>query len=127
MSMKILYVVAEGQAEANLSDSGEDEYKFFPYIQLHEFESLQFVNIENLAKEYFDYDIEPLRMCLNQQPKPELINNSPETAPSKRILDCIPNFDKTGAGVDCLVATGLQEIRFKCRHFGEWVDKIEKL
>lgn len=108
-------------------DLGADDYKFFPYIQLHELESLQFVNIDSLAHEYFDYNLEPLRQCVAEQSNPELINNSPETAPSKRILECIPNFDKNGAGVDCLIATGLDELRERCKHFGEWIAWIESL
>lgn len=113
--------------EAIRSDLGADGYKFFPYIQLHELESLQFVNIDSLAFEYFDYDLEPLRRCVAEHPNPELINNTPENAPSKRILKCIPNYDKNGAGVDCLIATGLDELRKKCEHFGEWIAWIESL
>ena len=113
--------------EAIRSDLGADAFVFFPYIQLHELESLQFVNIESLAFEYFDRNLEPLRQCVIEQSNPELINNSPETAPSKRILECIPNFDKNGAGVDCLIATGLDELRKKCKHFGEWIAWIESL
>ena len=42
-------------------------------------------------------------------------------------IKCIPNYDKNGAGVDCLIATGLDELRKKCEHFGEWIAWIESL
>ena len=121
------YDMVKHVEEAVLADSGADPYKFFPYIQLHELESLQFVNLDSLANEYFDHDIEPLRTCSIEQPYPELINNSHETAPSKRIAECIPSYDKTGAVVDCLVATGIEAMMAVCEHFREWIERIEGL
>lgn len=103
------------------------ERKFFPYLQLHEFETLMFTNLDKLSEKYFDCDIEKLRICLNQIKNPELINNSEQTAPSKRILDCIPSYDKVQMGVKVLEETNFDEIRKQCKHFNEWICKIENL
>lgn len=56
---------------------------------------------------------------------PELINNGLETAPSKRILHVIPDYDKVTAGVDSLKQVGIEKLMAKCSHFAEWVGKME--
>lgn len=105
----------------------EYSLKFFPYLQLHEFETLIFTNIDKLEEKYFEYDINPLRMCLNEIKNPELINNSEDTAPSKRIMQCIPSYDKVQMGVEVLAETDFSHIRNSCRHFDEWIKKIENV
>lgn len=100
---------------------------FIPYIQLHEFEALLFTNLDVLAEEYFDYDIKSLRECLENQNNPELINNGVETSPSKRILKCIPDYDKATMGVSILTKIGVDELCRSCKHFSEWIEKIKKL
>jgi hypothetical protein len=100
---------------------------YFPYIQLHEFEALLFSDLDKVADKYFDYDIEPLRRCLAEKKNPELINDGEETAPSKRIMKCIPDYDKATTGVAILEAIGLDTLRTKCRHFNEWIAKLEAI
>lgn len=100
---------------------------YFPYIQLHEFEALLFTDLDALADEYFEYDIAPLRKCLENKRNPELINDGTETAPSKRILECIPDYDKATAGVSVLEKIGVEKLCQKCRHFGEWISKLQSL
>lgn len=100
---------------------------FFPYIQLHEFEALIFSNLSGLAEKYFDCNIQPLIKCLEIIKNPELINNGCETAPSKRILKCIPHFDKATTGIDVLAMIALDDIRSHCSHFNDWICKLENL
>lgn len=101
--------------------------KFIPYIQLHEFESLIFSNLDVLQEKYFECNIEPLRKCLKKIKNPELINNNPNTAPSKRIVNCIKSYDKATIGVTVLEEIGLEGLRCKCKHFDEWIGKLETL
>lgn len=98
-----------------------------PYIQLYEFEALLFSNIDLLGDEYFEYDIQPLKDCIEQKKNPELINDGAETAPSKRILNCIPDYDKTTVGVSVLEKIGVNVLCSKCRHFAEWIDWIKNI
>jgi len=63
---------------------------------------------------------------VNEQ-NPELIDDGPETAPSKRILREIPEYDKATAGVSVAAHIGLPTLRKKCRHFDEWVTQLESL
>ena len=100
---------------------------YFPYIQLHEFEALLFTNLDFLAERYFEYDIQLLRDCLSEKKNPELINDCKETAPSKRILSCIPDYDKAGVGVAILEKIGVDVLCASCKHFSEWIDCIKRL
>jgi hypothetical protein len=113
--------------EAAISEKEGYKQIFLPYIQLHEFEALLFTDVEQLLTEYFDYNIDELRQALVTQPNPELINNSFDTAPSKRILKAIPIYDKTVAGVEVLRKIGLDQIRQKCEHFNAWITRLEQL
>lgn len=105
-----------------------DDPRIIPYIQLHEFEALILADPEQLDWEYLEHDV-PIRNLIemvNGQ-NPELINDGPTTAPSKRILAEIPEYDKATAGVAVAGKIGLQTLRQKCRHFDEWLMRLENL
>lgn len=139
--MKKIFIVTEGQSETNfvnraykkvefierkiLEEEGYDGKLFFPYIELHEFEAMLFSDVTKLEETYFEYDLTALKECVKLQSNPELINNGPETAPSKRIINCINCFDKANTGVDVLEKIGIENISEKCRHFAEWMKCIE--
>lgn len=99
---------------------------FFPYIELHEFEAMLFSDISKLEEAYFEYDLTTLKKCIEIQSNPELINDGAETAPSKRIMNCINCFDKANVGVDVLEKIGIENIASKCPHFSEWMEQIEE-
>ncbi len=56
---------------------------------------------------------------------PERIDNGRETAPSKRILQVILDYDKVTAGLDSLKLVGIEKLMAKCSHFAEWAGKME--
>lgn len=107
--------------------------RFIPYIQLHEFESLLFCGIEHIAKYYpgCDKRCKQLIKALQDAGNPELINNSPETAPSKRIIKAIEgdkkthyNYNKPATGKYVTKNIGVEELRAQCKHFNEWIEKL---
>lgn len=102
--------------------------RFIPYIQLHEFEALILADPQQLDWEYMEHDrpINNLTSMVDGH-NPELINDGPTTAPSKRILAEIPEYDKVTAGVSVAAKIGLQTLRQKCRHFNEWLTSLEQL
>ncbi len=100
---------------------------FHPYIQLHEFEALLFSNIDILGNEYFEYNIKPLKECIEQKKNPELINDGIATAPSKRIISCIPDYDKVSAGVAVLEKIGINNLCKSCNHFSEWIEWMKSV
>lgn len=105
-----------------------DDQRFIPYIQLHEFESLILADPLQLDWEYLEHD-GPIGRLVEMVGKlnPELIDDRPGNAPSKRILKEIPEYDKVTAGVSVVGKIGLPSLRLKCSHFNEWITMLEKL
>ena len=101
----------------------------FPYIQRHEYEGLLFSNINafasvaNAPSACID-GLMKIRSCFNT---PEDINDGSHSAPSKRILKLMPNYQKIVHGVDVATEIGLQAICCQCPRFNEWVKKLESL
>ena len=58
---------------------------------------------------------------------PEEIDDSPDTAPSKRIQALIPGYRKPLSGTLAARAIGLPRIRSACPHFSDWLDRLENL
>lgn len=113
--------------EKPMADDINDS-RFVPYIQLHEFEALILSDPQQLEWEYLEHNtpIQNLIKMAGTQ-NPELINDGQETAPSKRILKEIPEYDKATSGVAVARHIGLEKLRERCRHFGEWVSRLENL
>jgi hypothetical protein len=100
---------------------------FIPNLLVHEFEALLFAQID--AFEQWTNDdrvLEPLRAVRNTT-SPEDINDSSNTAPSKRILAAMTGYQKTLHGPLIACDIGLDAIREACPHFDEWLKKIEAL
>jgi hypothetical protein len=100
---------------------------FLPYLSLHEFEALLFSGIEVVKKHFFEIDITPLINTKSEYPNPELINNGEQTSPSKRILQCVPGYAKSADGVAITQKIGLDVLRKECKHFNEWIQRLENL
>jgi hypothetical protein len=104
--------------------------RFIPYIQLHEFEALLLADPQKLGSEYLEHTsaIETL-VQLASANNPEEINDRPETAPSKRIIAQIPQYEHQKAVVGPVVAQkiGLPFLRQRCWHFNEWLSHLEGL
>ncbi len=119
--------------ESSLSDAINDS-RFIPYIQLHEFEALLFCGIEYIVKLYpaCEKRCKQLTTDLNNAGgNPELINNSPETAPSKRIIKAIEggtktryNYNKPKTGKYVALNVGIDALRSQCKHFDEWIERL---
>ncbi len=58
---------------------------------------------------------------------PEEINDSSLTAPSKRVEELIPRYEKPFLGTLAALEIGLDRIRNECAHFNEWLIKLESL
>ncbi|MCW7550470.1 DUF4276 family protein [Photorhabdus sp. APURE] len=117
-------VVKLEQAFAN--DIGQTN--FIPNLLLHEFEALLFCQPEKFA-DWLDDNapISALQTIKAQFDSPEDINNSPQTAPSKRILAIVPNYHKTLHGPIIAGDIGLDTIRSQCPHFNRWLNKLTNL
>ncbi len=109
-----------------------DQTRVFPYVQQYEFEGLLFSDVDaferaNTTIEITQETIVELRSIRKQFPTPENINDNPETAPSKRIMQLIPRYIKRVHGPLIAEETGLETIRAECKRFDEWVTRLESL
>lgn len=103
-------------------------YRFIPYIQLHEFEGLLFSDVSAFLNSFDQSEInyEALLNAAEAFENPEMINNSPTTAPSKRLIEAIPDYNKVIFGNCVAMDIGLKTIREKCPLFNEWVERLMK-
>ncbi len=107
-----------------------DHPGFIPYIQLYEFEALLFSEPAKFALEYLEHEkaVHELENILDSfGNNPELIDDGPDTAPSRRILANIPEYSKTSSGVIIAEMIGLDRMRAMCRHFDQWLCTLEAL
>ena len=112
---------------------GDDiqDIRFVPYIQLHEYESLILTDPDKFETIFIgrSQQIANLRKMTEKLSSPELIDDGPETSPSKRIIRQIPEYEtlKSTAGPLIAQKIGLVKIRRKCPHFNQWFSKLETL
>jgi len=106
--------------------------KFMPYIQIHEFETLLFVDKIGFEVCYKNNKkvLNKIVQIFNQYPNPEEINDSPTGHPSARIEQIDDSFSKTLHGLEILKIIfkekGPEIFLQKCKHFSEWINKIKK-
>lgn len=100
---------------------------FIPNLLLHEFEGLLFSKPECFAYcGITEQKIKELCEIRRQAETPEHINNSPETAPSKRILKIYPQYCKPIDGYNIALDIGIHRIRQECKHFDNWLKCLEQ-
>ncbi|MDR0603835.1 MAG: DUF4276 family protein [Bacteroidales bacterium] len=104
--------------------------RFIPYIQLHEFEGLLFNNISIFRQQFTEAELiglKELEETISDFPNPEMINDNPNTAPSKRLGRIIKGYNKIVYGNILAETIGLQNIRNKSPRFNAWINKIENV
>lgn len=105
-----------------------DESNFIPFLMVHEFESLLFVQPEKFAAWTDNADVvDSLGVVAQQHHTPEDINDDPQTAPSKRILGLMPEYEKPFHGPLIACDIGLDAMRRSCPHFDGWLRRLEQL
>lgn len=104
--------------------------RFIPHFQLYEFEALLLSDPQKLDSQ-FDRStgIRRLVDMVASFDSPELINDGNNTAPSKRIIGEVPEYERMKVSAAPIVADkiGLPTLRLKCKHFGEWLCRLETL
>jgi hypothetical protein len=102
--------------------------RFIPYIQLHEFEGLLFS-----SKDGFEFlpDIKPsnlskLLLAVDEKLNPEELNDGDLTAPSKRLEQLIPGFDKNKPFYGGIIAevNTIHSILNRCSRFKKWTETV---
>ena len=104
-----------------------DPRRFIPYVVMHEFEGLLFSDPEGFGRGIGKIDLTPsFQAVRNEFDTPEQINDSPDTAPSKRVLNLVPGYQKPLLGVLAALEIGLDAIRRECPQFSDWVGRLEE-
>lgn len=105
-----------------------NESNFLPHLMVHEFEALLFVEPNRFADWTTSGSVvQELVRIAKANATPEEINDGPNTAPSKRIMRLMPNYEKTFHGPLIAADTGLDVLRRSCTHFSAWLGRLEAL
>jgi hypothetical protein len=105
-----------------------DSRHFVPFVTMHEFEALLFSDPDLFAQGIERRDLAAGFLAIRQGfSSPEDINDSAETAPSKRISGLFPGYQKRLFGPLAATAIGLSTIRKECGHFDDWLKRLESL
>ncbi len=108
-----------------------DNIRLMPYVQLYEFEALLYSNpsiLDETMQIYsFKSKLNQLNEISNAYASPEEINNNPNTAPSKRVLNLYEGYEKITHGCDAAELIGLPSMREKCKLFNQWLNTLEAL
>ena len=106
--------------------------RFIPYIQLHEFEALIYVDLDQVPPSFPDTDVSPAINRLKAEVagiEPELIDDGGATSPSKRLVRHVPVYDplKHVVGPQIAGRIGIERLRARCPHFAMWLSSLELL
>ena len=103
-------------------------HRFMPYLQLHEFDALLFIDINIIYSQIPPKDIinkSELEQTFSEYSNPEYINNNKNTSPSGRLHRIIKGYNKVIYGDILANAIGLQSIRAKAPRFNSWLAQLE--
>jgi hypothetical protein len=100
--------------------------RFIPFVVMHEFEALLFSDCAAFSRGIGRPDLETgFQDIRNQFSTPEEIDDSPVTAPSKRVEALVPGYEKPLLGALAILEIGLARIRGECPHFNAWLTRLE--
>lgn len=123
--IKRLYAVTD---EALKNEFAEHivQQRIVPFFAIYEFEALLFSGPEKLAK-HLNCSQNAVYRILEKCGEPEKINNSPQTAPSKRLdaLSYRKKFKKISEGITIAEDIGIDIMRKKCPQFNGWLKQLE--
>jgi hypothetical protein len=108
----------------------ELQYRFIPYLQLHEFEGLLFNDIRVFYNQIPSSDLVgkvELEETFAGYDNPEMINNNRDTSPSHRLQRIIKGYNKVVYGDILSEVIGLSKIRAKSPRFNQWLTKLESI
>lgn len=105
-----------------------DSSRFIPFVMMHEFEGLLFSDCEGFSRGIGRPELaEDFQAIRNEFASPEEINDSPVTAPSKRVKNLVQGYEKPLMGTLAVLEIGLETIRNECPHFHSWLTSLENL
>ncbi len=117
----------EAEVNAFFSETSFPQ-RFIGGVLLHEFEALLFADCQAFAEGIGKPElVVPLEAIRAQFSSPEDINDSPITAPSKRMERLIAGYEKPLYGTIGASHIGVDRLRAECPHFNRWLTRLEGL
>jgi Domain of unknown function (DUF4276) len=102
--------------------------RFRPFVALHEFEALVLASSQSLGDHFNNQDLTVwCQKTIDDAGGPELVNDDPTTAPSKRLIAKIAGYGKVLNGPAIVAKEGLSAVRSRCPHFNSWIVWLESL
>ncbi len=109
-----------------IRDDRFDPRRFVPFVVRHEFEGLRCSDCAAFRNAVGRPDLEESFVNVRTAfATPEDINDSPDTAPSKRVKELLPGYQKPLLGALAALEIGLTRIRTECPHFSNWLSQLE--
>ena len=106
--------------------AGFDDRRFIPYVMMHEFEAMLFSDCERFGEAIGRPQLAPrFQEIRDQFATPEEIDDSPNTAPSRRIVKLVPDYQKPSMGNVAALEIGFDRIRSECPNFRGWLKRLE--
>src|SRR5208283_5708720 len=103
-----------------------DPGRFVPFVVMHEFEGLLFSDCAAFSRGIARPDLAPAFQEIRDRFRtPEEIDDSPDTAPSKRVEALVRGYEKPLLGNLAILEIGLARIRAECPHFDAWLKRLE--
>jgi hypothetical protein len=100
--------------------------RFLPFVVMHEYEGLLFSDCDAFAEAIARPQLgQRFREIRQQFSTPEEIDDSPVTAPSKRVEQLVAGYEKPLLGTLAALKMGLDKIRDECPHFRDWLERLE--
>lgn len=102
--------------------------RFVPFVLMHEFEALLFSDCARFAESIARPELaEAFQAIRSDFESPEHINDSPLTAPSKRIEALLPGYQKPLYGNIAALDVGLHAMTAECHNFRRWLGSLERV
>lgn len=117
--------------EKALAKDFDNNPRFIPYIQRHEFEALLFSSNQGFEEYHPSCISKKTAKIIEKFSNPEDINGNPNTAPSKRLIqlfkECEEEYDKVQDGNMIALEIGLETIFHKCPGFKKWIESLVQI
>lgn len=105
---------------------GFDRDRFIPFVMMHEFEGLLFSDCERFSRGIWRPELAAEFQSIRDHfSSPEEIDDSPITAPSKRVKKLVEGYEKPLLGALAILEIGLDAVRSECPHFHDWLCRLE--
>ena len=105
-----------------------DQKRFIPYVAMHEFEALFFSDCDRFGQGIGRPELtQRFQEIRDQFASPEEIDDSPDTAPSARVAELVPGYQKPLMGSLAALQVGLNSMRSACPNFRGWLEILERL